>query len=175
MITKKISVFFCLIFSISTLVFASDESTVIQKDKHLRVLAEKRGFLIGFASYNNFWDEMDTYQQTAKEEFNILTPENQMKWNMIHPMRKEYDFGPADHHVDFALKNGMKVHGHALVWHTQLPVWFLSHNWSSTELTGILYDHIDKVCGHFKGKIFVWDVVNEAFEEDGSYRHTIWF
>ncbi len=136
-------------------------------------------FFIGYASANDFWNLSDTtmYQAIAKSEFNILTSENQMKWDTIHPNRAVYNFVPADQHVQFAQANTMKVHGHTLVWHRQLPGWVTNPPvpWTKATLTEVLYDHIGKVVGHYKDQVAVWDVVNEAFNEHGTYRRSLWY
>src|SRR5207302_5692752 len=74
----------------------------------------------------------------------------------------------------FAQAKGMLVHGHTLVWHDQNPAWLTGGNWTASTLTAVLYDHIDNVVGHYAGKIALWDVVNEAFNDDGSRRATLW-
>lgn len=142
----------------------------------LRSLAEKLGIYIGYASINNFWSlpDADKYIEVAKREFNILTPENQMKWDCIHPEPIRYDFEPAERHVQFALENGMLVHGHTLVWHNQLPGW-LNRQWSRDELLKVLEGHIKTVVGHFKGRVKIWDVVNEAVSDTGTYRESLWY
>ncbi|MFZ6029922.1 MAG: endo-1,4-beta-xylanase, partial [Chloroflexota bacterium] len=134
-------------------------------------------FLIGYASINNFWNISDAaqYQEVARTEFNIMTPENHMKFDAIHPSQNTYNFPPADQHVQFAQANNMKVHGHTLVWHSQLPSWVSNGSWNEASLTSVMYDHIDTVMNHYDGQIYVWDVVNEAFNEDGSYRTSIWY
>jgi endo-1,4-beta-xylanase len=78
--------------------------------------------------------------------------------------------------VDFASRHGMKVRGHTLVWHRQNPKWLTEGNYTSGELAEILEKHIKTVVGHYRGKIFAWDVVNEAFDElrPGELRSTIW-
>jgi endo-1,4-beta-xylanase len=142
--------------------------------QRLRALAGS--FYIGFASANNFWTFSDAaqYQETARTEFNILTPENAMKWDAIHPQQNTYSFTQADQHVQFAQQNNMAVHGHTLVWHSQNPPWLTNGSWTSTTLTNVLYDHIDTVMGHYQGDILVWDVVNEAFDDSANPRNSIW-
>jgi endo-1,4-beta-xylanase len=144
-------------------------------DNRLRDLAGS--FLIGYESADNFWTFPDAaiYQDTAKSEFNILTPGNQMKWVNIHPQESSYDFFPADQHVQFAQQNNIEVHGHTLVWHNQNPAWLTGGTWTKNTLTAVLYDHIDNVVGHYKHKVLAWDVVNEAFNGDGTYRSTLWY
>jgi endo-1,4-beta-xylanase len=140
----------------------------------LRALAGP--FYIGFASANNFWTLSDAtlYQDTARSEFNILTPENAMKWESIHPQQNTYSFAEADQHVQFAQQNGMAVHGHTLVWHSQNPPWLANGSWTGTTLTNVLYNHIDTVMQRYQGDILVWDVVNEAFDDSANPRNSIW-
>jgi endo-1,4-beta-xylanase len=69
----------------------------------------------------------------------------------------------------------MAVHGHVLIWHSQNPSWLENGNWSESQLIGLMNDHIDTVAGRYAGDVLVWDVVNEAFNEDGTYRSTIWY
>ncbi|MFW5992400.1 MAG: endo-1,4-beta-xylanase, partial [Halanaerobiaceae bacterium] len=146
-------------------------------DFYLRELAEKASIKIGFAAVNNFWSMADSeqYMEIAKNEFNILTPENQMKMDSLQPDMDSFNFEQADRHVRFAEENGMDVHGHALVWHNQTPSWLTETNWEKEELDKILKEHIKTVVEHYKGKVKVWDVVNEAFMDDGSYRRSIWY
>lgn len=147
------------------------------QDVPLRVLAEKLNIHIGFAARNNFWSlpDAEKYMEVAKREFNILTPENQMKWDTIHPERNRYNFEPAERHVEFALENDMIVHGHTLVWHNQLPGWLTDQEWSKEELLNVLEDHIKTVVSHFRGRVKIWDVVNEAVSDSGTYRESIWY
>ena len=134
-------------------------------------------FLVGYASRSGFLNMSDSavYQETARTEFNILTPENDMKWETIHPSQNSYNFGPAEQHVQFAQANNMAVHGHTLIWHSQNPGWLDNGNWTESQLIGVMNDHIDTVAGHFAGDVLVWDVVNEAFNEDGTYRSSVWY
>jgi|GEM_PF-2023152 len=138
--------------------------------QRLRTLAGS--FLIGYASRNDFWSMSDAaqYQDVARTEFNFLTPENAMKWDATEPQQNVFTFSQADQHVSFAQTNTMKIHGHTLVWHSQLPGW-VSGISGATNLTNVMYNHIDKVMNHWTdGQIYAWDVVNEAFNEDGTRR-----
>jgi endo-1,4-beta-xylanase len=140
--------------------------------QRLRTLAGS--FLIGYASRNDFWSMSDAaqYQDVARTEFNFLTPENAMKWDATEPQQNVFTFSQADQHVSFAQTNTMKIHGHTLVWHSQLPGW-VSGISGATNLTNVMYNHIDKVMNHWTdGQIYAWDVVNEAFNEDGTRRST---
>lgn len=141
---------------------------------HLRDLAGP--FLIGYASASDFerFSDADRYKDVARREFNVLTPENALKWDTIHPQQTVFNFAPGDQHVRFARANNMQVHGHTLVWHNQLPGWLTNGRWNEATLTEVLKDHIDNVAGHYRGQVLVWDVVNEAFNEDGSFRASLW-
>jgi endo-1,4-beta-xylanase len=116
------------------------------------------------------------YAVTLAREFNMVEPEDALKWEVVHPERQSYDFSQADQVVDFAIRHGMKVRGHTLVWHRQNPQWLTEGKYGSDELAEILEKHIKTVVGHYRGKIFAWDVVNEAFDEarPGTLRRTIW-
>jgi endo-1,4-beta-xylanase len=103
---------------------------------------------------------------TAAREHNFCTPENEMKWDQIEPTRGSFTFGPADQIVTFAMTNGMKIKGHTLVWHKQLPTWVTSLT-TAADVRKAMVDHINGVMNHFKGKVTVWDVVNEAWITDG--------
>ena len=116
------------------------------------------------------------YADTLAREFNMLEPEDALKWEVVHPAQQSFDFSQADQIVDFAVRHDMKVRGHTLVWHRQNPAWLTEISFSSSQLDQILEQHIKTVVGHYRGKIFAWDVVNEAFDElrPGELRSTIW-
>jgi endo-1,4-beta-xylanase len=90
-----------------------------------------------------------------------------MKWDQIEATRGTFTFGPADQIVTFAMQNGLKIKGHTLVWHKQLPTWVTSLT-TAADVRKAMVDHINGVIGHFKGKVTVWDVVNEAYITDGK-------
>jgi endo-1,4-beta-xylanase len=106
------------------------------------------------------------YRKVLAAEFSSVSPENQMKWDFIHPEPGVYNFGPADAIVDFAEANGQVVRGHTLLWHSQLPAWVTAPDVSDDELRAILEDHIKTVVGHYKGRIQQWDVANEIFADE---------
>jgi endo-1,4-beta-xylanase len=102
--------------------------------------------------------------------FNVLVAENAMKPEALAPVREgEYDFAAADALVDFASAHGMKVRGHTLVWHRQMPPWFFKDGDDAVSrpvLIARIERYIADVVGHFKGRVFAWDVVNEAISVD---------
>jgi endo-1,4-beta-xylanase len=155
----------------------------------------------------------------VKEQFNQISPENDLKWALIHPRQGPdgYDFGPADAYVNFGLSNHMYIVGHTLVWHGQTPNWvfagtnlppgttnasigavantnnvgtnasggrgfgrggfgFSGPRASREELLQRMRDHIHTVVGRYKGRVQVWDVVNEAVADGGTniLRNSLW-
>ena len=97
-----------------------------------------------------------------------------MRFLNIRPERDKYDFDTPDLMADFAEENDLEVRGHILVWHHGIPNWVKEGEFSKKEMTLILKKHIQTVVKHYKGKIYAWDVVNEAFNDDGTLRNTIW-
>ena len=144
----------------------------------LRALAQQAGIRIGSAGDRGFrWTGSDgsSFRSILSREFSVLTPENDMKFDHLHPAPTTYYFAGADSLVAFAQQNQMVVRGHTLVWHQQLPRWITSGGFGADEAWQQLSDHIATVVSHFKGKVFAWDVVNEALSDDGSLRSGYWF
>ncbi len=105
----------------------------------------------------------------------MLEPEDAMKWEALRPDEQTFDFGAADRIVAFARTHNMKVRGHNLLWGTHNPDWLTRGNYKPKELSELLHQHISRVVGHFRGTAFAWDVVNEAFDEKGRLRDSIWY
>lgn len=152
-----------------------DPQTRERSGERLRVLAEQRGLQIGFAAVLNSSKLADAemYLEIAAEEFNIVTPENSHKWSWIQPRRGEFNFVDADELAQYAAESGMQLHGHPLIWYAQLPGWV--QFMPSAEAEQIMYEHIDALVSRYRGRVGVWDVVNEALEEDGTYRQSVWY
>ncbi|MEX6689281.1 endo-1,4-beta-xylanase [Danxiaibacter flavus] len=106
------------------------------------------------------------------KNFNSITPENAMKMGPIHPRPNEYNWKDADSIVAFAQRHNLKVRGHNLCWHEQTPSWFFTDSSgklvSKEVLLQRLKEHITTVVNRYKGKIYAWDVVNEAVDDDAS-------
>jgi endo-1,4-beta-xylanase len=139
----------------------------------LRILADARGIHFGAAVAPAHFGE-EAYSATLAREFNQVEPENAMKFGPVHPKPETYNFGPADSIVQFAQTHQMAVRGHTLVWHNQVANWVKEGNYSPEQLSKILHDHINALVSRFAGKVYAWDVVNEAFDTDGGLRKTIW-
>jgi endo-1,4-beta-xylanase len=140
----------------------------------LRALAARSDLRVGTAVDMNALDTDDAYRQRVGAEFSTVTPENVMKWQLTEPERGVQDYAAADELVAFARAHGQKVRGHTLVWHNQLPDWLTGGTFTPAELRQILRQHIFDEARHFRGKIWAWDVLNEAYNDDGTLRHTIW-
>ncbi len=140
----------------------------------LRLLAQSRGIRIGAAAASGPLQAERRYAEILRHEFSMLTAENEMKFDWLHPDRNRYAFSSADALVAFARANDMAVRGHTLVWHESLPRWLTGGNFTREELLGMLREHIHEVVRHFQGQVEVWDVLNEAVAQDGSLRKTIW-
>lgn len=115
------------------------------------------------------------------KHFSSLTAENVMKPALIHPEEKRYNWDNADKIADFAVANGMLMRGHTLVWHNQTGAWMFKdasgNKVAKDVLLSRLKDHINQVVTRYKGKVYAWDVVNEAIDDDDSkfYRETDWY
>ncbi|PPR03906.1 hypothetical protein CVT24_008098 [Panaeolus cyanescens] len=106
-------------------------------------------------------------------DFNQITPGNSMKWDATEPSRGNFQFANADVIVNLARKNKQILRGHTCVWHSQLPQWVTAGNFTKSALQEIVKTHTRKVVSHFKGKI--WDVVNEPFNDDGTFRESVFY
>jgi endo-1,4-beta-xylanase len=138
----------------------------------LKDLAGSRYFGSAIAAQHLSSD--DTYAKIAGEQFSQVTPENEMKWGVVEPVRGQFDWAGADAIVAFAQAHNQKIRGHTLVWYQQLPDWLANGGFGKNELNQILQQHIATEMGRYKGKIYAWDVVNEAIADDGTLRDTIW-
>ena len=137
-------------------------------------------FLVGAAVNTSLTDGQDPAgEEVVKKQFNQVVAENCMKGEENHPEVNRFDFTDGDKLADWAEKNGKTLIGHCLVWHSQPPKWMFTDdkgNLVSREvLIGRMYNHIMNVVTHYKGRVKGWDVVNEAFEDDGSYRKSLYY
>ncbi|CAG8954726.1 hypothetical protein HYFRA_00004649 [Hymenoscyphus fraxineus] len=108
-------------------------------------------------------------------EFGQITPGNTMKWDSIEREPDTFTFEKGDVIADLAKKNNQTLRCHTLVWHQQLPKWVTGGTWTKETLTAALQNHVTKTVTHYKGQCYAWDVVNEALEQDGTFRKSIFF
>jgi len=137
----------------------------------LRDLAAAKGVYFGTAATVSEWN-VASYQALGAREANMLTPGNEMKWDTTEPNRGQFYFAPADSLVASAVAANQRVRGHTLVWHNQAPAWV--HSLDTAGLRQAMLDHINAEVTHYKGKLYSWDVVNEAFNDDGTRRQSFW-
>jgi len=130
--------------------------------------------------------------------FGQITPDNAQKWDATEPSRGRFSYGAADSIIARATANKQIMRCHTLVWYSQLPGWgkslpspeysarsgvlfsgtglltrralVTSGSWTKETMTSVMESHISNVMTHFKGKCYAWDVVNEALEDNGTYR-----
>lgn len=132
----------------------------------------KEDFLIGTALNPFQWSQREGKLATLiTEQFNAVTAENAMKAQHLQPQWGEFRFEAADKLVEYAQEHQMKVNGHTLVWHSQMPS-FARRIKNADSLRQFFTSHINTVAGHYKGKVHSWDVVNEALNEDGTLRRS---
>ena len=145
----------------------SQKETVSLKD------AYKDDFYIGTALSADQIEVKHTKEDSLiRKEFNAITAENIMKSMFTHPQKDKYDFALSDKFVAYGEKNKMFIHGHTLIWHSQLAPW-MEKIADSTEMKAFMKDHITTIVSKYKGRINSWDVVNEALNEDGTLRQSV--
>jgi endo-1,4-beta-xylanase len=168
---------YCLICLVGSTPLSASAQTAAA-DKTLKDVY-KDGFLIGAAVNPSITSGRDkASQDIVIKHFNTITVENAMKAAPINPQPGVYNWGPADEFVAFGEKNKMFIIGHTLVWHNQVPAWFFTNSNgkpnTKEEQIERLRSHIEAVAGRYAGRVHGWDVVNEVFENDGSYRNNNW-
>ncbi|KAL4243794.1 Endo-1,4-beta-xylanase A [Abortiporus biennis] len=108
-------------------------------------------------------------------EFGQITPANSMKWDATEPSRGQFTFTNADAIANLAKKNGQLLRGHNCVWYSQLPSWVSNGGFNAATLTSIIQTHCSTVVGRYKGSVYSWDVVNEPFNDDGTWRTDVFY
>ena len=172
---KNVRHYFALFLSLLILNSCEQKKEEVEKENNSVGLKDafKEDFLIGVALNASQIEEQDSVQnKLISTEFNSVTPENIMKSLLIHPNKDTYNFDLPDKLVALAEKNDMHIQGHTLVWHSQLSPFFKEIS-DSTAMVEALKDHINTIVGRYKGKINAWDVVNEALNDDGTLRKTV--
>src|ERR1700733_7916582 len=154
-------------------VLGAARSTWIQAElqaatSSLKQLAQEKGLLFGSCLALKYFAQSAVYQQLFLTQCDVATPELHMKWNSLSSQPGVYDFSASDKLVAFCSSAHIKGRGHTLVWHEALPAWVIPQLTAGTG-QAIMTDHIRTVAGHFAGKLYSWDVVNEVLDP-GSHR-----
>ncbi|MBB4079595.1 endo-1,4-beta-xylanase [Lewinella aquimaris] len=131
-------------------------------------------FYIGAAVNRSLLDGRDTAGLRLLAEFTSITPENVMKWENIQPAADSFAWEAADAYVELGEKQNKWIVGHTLVWHSQLPD-YVKETTDPDLLRQYLREHITAVAGRYRGRVDGWDVLNEALNEDGSYRESVFY
>ncbi|KAI0775067.1 glycoside hydrolase superfamily [Trametes elegans] len=108
-------------------------------------------------------------------EFGQITPGNSMKWDATEPTRGQFTFTNGDVVANLAKQNGQLLRGHNCVWHNQLPNWVSNGQFTAEDLTDVIQTHCGTLVGHYKGQIYSWDVINEPFNDDGTWRQDVFY
>jgi endo-1,4-beta-xylanase len=140
----------------------------------LRQAAESAHVLVGTCVRPSLFSE-PAYAETLAREYNMVEAEDAMKWRALRPNRESFDFHSGDEIVQFAKAHGMKVRGHNLLWAQYNPEWLTNGNFTPAEMSELLHEHISTVMKHYAGDVFAWDVVNEALDDNGRMRDSIWY
>jgi endo-1,4-beta-xylanase len=140
----------------------------------LREAAQTTGILVGTAVRPSLFSDA-AYSATVAREYNLVEPEDAMKWWRSRPAAGTFNFGEGDDVVRFAQAHNMKVRGHCLVWDHDNPEWLAQGHFTPAQLSHLLQEHITTVMKHYAGQVFAWDVVNEALDEQGHWRDSLWY
>jgi len=140
----------------------------------LREAAQSTGILVGAAVRPSLFSE-SAYSATLAQEFNLVEPEDAMKWWTLRPDAATFNFHDGDEVVRFAQAHNMKVRGHCLVWDHDNPEWLAQGHFTPAQLSHLLQEHITTLMKHYAGQVFAWDVVNEAVDEHGHLRDSPWY
>lgn len=162
---------FILLLAIGTLSCTKSE---IQKCDDSLSLYSRANFPIGVAIEPYDLVLGSRNKEIVDQQFNSITPENVFKPSYIHPSQNIFNWSQANEIVNYCLIQNKRLHGHTLLWHNQLPQWMWDFQGNNVEWEAMFKYHIQSICTHFRGKIAAWDVINEAFNKDGTLRNSIW-
>ncbi|EGG01430.1 family 10 glycoside hydrolase [Melampsora larici-populina 98AG31] len=113
------------------------------------------------------------YRKIIEEGFEVLTPENAMKWELTEKVRGVFTFEDADEIVNYASEHNKRSRGHTIIWQQQVPSWLPELD--PEELIKAIQDHLKALLHHYKGRLYAIDICNEIIEEDGSFKNTFWY
>ncbi len=140
----------------------------------LRLAGEKSAVRFGGISGSSVNTDLP-FGRVAGTDYHLAGTENALKFSSLHPSETTYSFSSADAILDHAVAHGQLSRGHTLIWHGSVPAWVSGGAYSAAQLQTIAYGHIDTVVARYRDRLPIWDVVNEAFNSDGTMRSTIWY
>ncbi|KAH7153539.1 family 10 glycosyl hydrolase [Dactylonectria macrodidyma] len=126
------------------------------------------------AGYEDVYPRYDAILRDTRE-FGQTTPTNGQKWVFVEPEPGVFNFTEGEVVSSIAAETGQYLRCHALVWHSQLAPWVETTDWTPKTLKKALVRHVRKVASHWRGRCYAWDVVNEALNEDGTYRESVFY
>jgi endo-1,4-beta-xylanase len=152
--------------AMATLAIGSTAQAALAPGTPLKTLAQAAGGRYFGSDMTGNLLSQSTVTQLQAQQFNMLTPGNEMKWDTTEPSNGTFNFGPGDQIVNYATSNSERVRCHNLVWHSQLPSWVSSL--PTNQVQAAMETHVTTEATHFKGKCYAWDVVNEPFNDDAT-------
>lgn len=151
---------------------------VLTVQQSLAKAGAQRGMLIGATASSGYLQQTD-FATTLTGQYSELQVENEMKFDATHPRPdtdpNPFDFSVGDLFVNFAQQHHMALRGSPLLWYQQLPGWLTGGNYNAAQVSTILSNYISKTLTHYQGKVYAYDVVNEAFNDDGTLRSSLWY
>src|SRR6267142_3627135 len=132
------------------------------------------GLRVGSAVNPNSLAGSAAYAGTVRQQLQP-SPEHALKWAATQPGQYTYDWSDADTVGGFARAAGQQVRGHTLLWHQSIPAWLTTGGFTTNQIRDLLFHHIDAVAGRYRGAVLCWDVVNEAFNDNGTLRTNFWY
>jgi endo-1,4-beta-xylanase len=153
--------------AMATLAIGSAAQAALAPGTPLKTLAQAAGGRYFGSDMTGNLLSQSTVTQLQSQQFNMVTPGNEMKWDTTEPSNGTFNFGPGDQIVSYAQANGERVRCHNLVWQSQLPSWVSSL--PASQVQAAMETHITTEAAHYKGNCYAWDVVNEPFNSDGSF------
>ncbi|KAG7289389.1 Endo-1,4-beta-xylanase 5 [Staphylotrichum longicolle] len=155
-----------------------DETLIIVEDKggeglHSLMVAAGKLYFGTAMDTKNFNDTAYQAISTNQNEFGMFTPENSQKWDATEPQQGQFSFTQADAVAMKVKSNGQLLRCHTLTWHSQLPSFVSTGTWTRETLTAVITAHITNVMTHYAAQCYAWDVVNEALNENGTFRSSV--
>jgi endo-1,4-beta-xylanase len=140
----------------------------------LRLAAGRRSVKVGGVSGSQVNSDAP-FGRVVGADYHLAGTENALKFSSLHPGSNTYSFAGADAILDHAAAHGQLSRGHTLLWHGSVPSWVTNTPRTTAQMQAVAYDHIDAVVDRYRDRLFCWDVVNEAFNDNGTLRSTVWY